>query len=69
MSTLLKHFSLLILVLLVTIRIQAQPEPEATTLPEITADRVHPAWESFQPEFTPYVCPFHDVAPKYDPEE
>ncbi|MEM1087321.1 MAG: alpha/beta hydrolase [Pseudomonadota bacterium] len=32
-------------------------------------ERVHPTWTSFQPEFTPYVCPFHSGAPKYDPKE
>ncbi|MEL7107627.1 MAG: alpha/beta hydrolase [Pseudomonadota bacterium] len=37
--------------------------------PIIEIEQVHPAWETFTPEFTPYVCPFHAAAPKYDPEE
>lgn len=38
-------------------------------LAPVEADFVHPAWQDFQPEFTPYVCPYHHAAPEYDPEE
>ena len=32
-------------------------------------ETVHPIWETFDPVFTPQVCPFHAQAPKYDAEE
>ena len=32
-------------------------------------ETVHPIWETFEPAFTPYVCPFHAQAPEYDAEE
>ncbi len=47
----------------------AQDDPELPALPDLRTESVHPAWADFQPEFTPYVCPFHAQAPKYDPEE
>lgn len=31
-------------------------------------ESVDPVWEAFEPEFTPYVCPFNAQAPAYDPE-
>ncbi|MCR9270816.1 MAG: alpha/beta hydrolase [Hyphomonadaceae bacterium] len=30
---------------------------------------VHPIWQQYDPEFTPYICPFHAQAPNYDPAE
>lgn len=53
--------------------VQAQ-EPSETDLedsPELQSmvEQVDPAWDDFAPKFTPYVCPFHSAAPKYDPEE
>ncbi|MEM9569962.1 MAG: alpha/beta fold hydrolase [Pseudomonadota bacterium] len=47
----------------------AQDDGEAVLAPVIAQDQVHPAWESFEPKFTRYVCPFHAEAPKYDPDE
>ena len=40
-----------------------------TILPPVQVGEVHPAWTDFQPEFTPYVCPFHTSSLKYDPDE
>jgi len=50
---------------------QETPEPlsDFALYPPPTVDEVHPAWQDFAPTFTPYVCPFHSAAPKYDPEE
>lgn len=42
-------------------------EDVLSPVPQIEA--VHPVWEAFEPEFTPYICPFHAQAPKYDPDE
>ena len=47
----------------------AQTDPDLPALPILAPDRVHSNWADFQPEFTPYVCPFHAKAPDYDPEE
>ena len=47
----------------------AQDDPELPAIPDLRTESVHPAWADFEPEFTPYVCPFHAQAPKYDPEE
>lgn len=47
----------------------AQTDPDLPALPILAPDRVHSNWADFQPEFTPYVCPFHAQAPDYDPEE
>ncbi|NQY95901.1 MAG: alpha/beta fold hydrolase [Henriciella sp.] len=47
----------------------AQDDPDLPAIPDLTIEQVHPAWLEFQPEFTPYVCPFHAQAPDYDPEE
>ncbi|MEM6554791.1 MAG: hypothetical protein AAF642_02890, partial [Pseudomonadota bacterium] len=47
----------------------AQDAEEVTPEPIVEIEQVHPAWEAFAPEFTPHVCPFHNAAPKYDPEE
>lgn len=48
---------------------EMRPEPAVTgQVPAITPDRIHPAWASFQPRFTEYVCPF-PVPGKYDPDE
>jgi len=47
----------------------AQDDPDLPAIPDLTVEQVHPAWLDFQPEFTPYVCPFHAQAPEYDPEE
>ncbi|NQY12371.1 MAG: hypothetical protein HRT81_00730, partial [Henriciella sp.] len=44
---------------------QVEPLIDPVTLP----DQVHPAWDTFEPTFTPYVCPFHAQAPAYDPDE
>ncbi|MEE2930757.1 MAG: alpha/beta hydrolase [Pseudomonadota bacterium] len=46
---------------------QEQPAPLDENFEPIEA--VHPVWEAFEPEFTPYVCPYHAQAPEYDPEE
>ncbi|MEO1659433.1 MAG: alpha/beta fold hydrolase [Pseudomonadota bacterium] len=47
----------------------AQNVPDLPAIPALTEDRIHSNWLNFEPEFTPYVCPFHNQAPKYDPEE
>nr|WP_156780924.1 alpha/beta hydrolase [Hyphomonas sp. Mor2] len=47
----------------------AQESPDLGPSPLIQVEQVHPAWRSFQPEFTPHVCPFHAEAPDYDPAE
>ena len=47
----------------------AQEDPELPALPVLDPDRVHSNWLDFEPEFTPYVCPYHTEAPTYDPEE
>ncbi|MEL6861572.1 MAG: alpha/beta fold hydrolase [Pseudomonadota bacterium] len=47
----------------------AQDDPELPAIPDLRTESVHPAWADFEPEFTPYVCPFHAQAPKYDPDE
>lgn len=47
----------------------AQIDPDLPALPIMDPDRVHSNWATFEPEFTPYVCPFHAQAPDYDPEE
>ncbi|MEL6414752.1 MAG: alpha/beta fold hydrolase [Pseudomonadota bacterium] len=47
----------------------AQIDPDLPALPVLDPDRVHSNWVDFEPEFTPYVCPFHAQAPDYDPEE
>lgn len=47
----------------------AQDEPDLPVLSVLDPDRVHANWLDFEPEFTPYVCPFHAAAPEYDPEE
>lgn len=47
----------------------SQTDPDLPAIPALETESVHPAWQSFEPEFTPYVCPFHAGAPKYDPEE
>ena len=47
----------------------AQVDPDLPALPVLDPDRVHSNWADFEPEFTPYVCPFHAQAPDYDPEE
>lgn len=47
----------------------AQEDTEPVIELSPAGEQVHPAWLDFEPEFTPYVCPFHAQAPKYDPEE
>lgn len=47
----------------------AQDDPDLPALPVFETESVHPAWQEFQPEFTPHVCPFHAAAPSYDPNE
>lgn len=47
----------------------AQDDPDLPALPVFETESVHPAWQDFQPEFTPHVCPFHSAAPTYDPDE
>mgnify|MGYP001794411463 CR=1 FL=1 len=50
----------------------AQDDPDLPAIPNlapIDAETVHSIWVNFEPEFTPYVCPFHTAAPDYDPEE
>ncbi|NQY40373.1 MAG: alpha/beta fold hydrolase [Henriciella sp.] len=47
----------------------SQVDPDLPALPVLDPDRVHSNWLDFEPEFTPYVCPFHAQAPDYDPEE
>ncbi|MEM1035364.1 MAG: alpha/beta hydrolase [Pseudomonadota bacterium] len=42
---------------------------DPTILPLAQVEQIHPAWTNFQPEFTPYVCPFHTRSLKYDPDE
>ncbi|MDJ0920003.1 MAG: alpha/beta fold hydrolase [Henriciella sp.] len=48
---------------------QAQSVAPGDILQPVDRETVHPVWQAFEPEFTPYVCPFHEAAPKYDPEE
>ncbi len=47
----------------------AQEAEQAAPEPVVEIEQVHPAWDDFSPRFTPYVCPFHTAAPKYDPDE
>ncbi|MEO1642893.1 MAG: hypothetical protein AAFR74_06110, partial [Pseudomonadota bacterium] len=47
----------------------AQLSAEDILEPITPIEQVHPAWTDFQPEFTSHVCPFHDAAPDYDPDE
>jgi pimeloyl-ACP methyl ester carboxylesterase len=47
----------------------AQEDPDLPAIPDLTVEQVHSDWRDFEPEFTPYVCPFHAQAPDYDPEE
>lgn len=47
----------------------AQPDLGEDVLPVTQIEQVHTAWSDFAPELTPYVCPFHAEAPKYDPDE
>ena len=48
---------------------EAQDQEEALVDPVTPADQVHPAWDTFEPTFRRYVCPFHAQAPAYDPDE
>jgi pimeloyl-ACP methyl ester carboxylesterase len=48
---------------------EAQDQAEAPVDPVSLPDQVHPAWDTFEPTFTRYVCPFHAQAPAYDPDE
>ena len=45
---------------------EAAGEPSLVT--DRTPDKVHPAWQGFEPEFTPQVCPF-SVPGGYDADE
>ncbi|MEL6569093.1 MAG: alpha/beta fold hydrolase [Pseudomonadota bacterium] len=52
---------------MVTLAAWAQ-ETSPSDTPLVTPDEVHPNWTSFEPEFTPIICPF-DLAGSYDTEE
>lgn len=63
-------FALLISLMLGTIAsARAQSDPDLPAVPVLDTETVHPVWQRFDPEFTPYVCPFHADAPRYDPDE
>lgn len=47
----------------------AQSDSDVPAVPELQREIVAPVWQAFEPAFTPYVCPFHDAAPAYDPDE
>lgn len=66
----LKWISLLALAMVCALMARAQDAPDRPTAPPVAqAETVHPAWTTFTPQFTPHICPFHDQAPTYDPEE
>ncbi|MFN3212858.1 MAG: alpha/beta fold hydrolase [Henriciella sp.] len=65
----LKAVVLALFTVLLTPLALAQDDPDLPALPVLDPDRVHANWLDFEPEFTPYVCPFHAAAPEYDPEE
>ncbi|MEM1372279.1 MAG: alpha/beta fold hydrolase, partial [Pseudomonadota bacterium] len=44
-------------------------EDQLTAEPAAPIEAVHPVWDSFEPKFTPYICPFHAQAPTYDVDE
>ena len=68
MPTLLRWTSFWIaLIVSLPVALGQSPAEPARQVP--AAETVHPAWQSFAPEFTPYVCPFQASAPAYDPEE
>ncbi len=61
-------FAVAFVILLPFAAVAQNEVPQASEIIE-PIEAVHPAWETFEPEFTPYVCPFHAQAPKYDPGE
>lgn len=65
----LKIFAILWLLLSIGWLAHAQDDADLDIELPPPGEQVHPAWLDFEPEFTPYVCPFHAQAPKYDPEE
>lgn len=69
MQAYLKSVLLVLCALVLAPVMLAQDDPELPALPILDNERIHPEWLAFQPEFTPYVCPFHASAPKYDTEE
>ncbi|MEM7327403.1 MAG: alpha/beta hydrolase [Pseudomonadota bacterium] len=64
-----KFIAILLLMISANWPAHTQSETEVFSDPPELGEQVDPVWLGFDPEFKPYVCPFHAQAPKYDPEE